>query len=264
MTLPRLRWRCPPVPIALADDEVHLWRANLKQGPGVQALLERTLSADELDRAGRFRFARDRDRFVVRRGLLRAVLARYLQLPPASIRFDYCSHGKPYLSRELAGTGVRFNLSHSGGRALFAITRGREVGVDLERVVPARAELSVARQFFALSELEALRQLGKHGRVEGFFNCWTRKEAYLKARGEGLSVALDAFQVSLLPGEPARLIRSSVGPDEPTRWRLEDLQPWPNYAGALAAEGVPWRLTCWEWPRPAEQAGGPQSGQCGR
>jgi 4'-phosphopantetheinyl transferase len=229
-------WSRPPASVAASPDELHVWRVDVDRFGSDLERLEETLSATELARARRFRFAIDRERFILRRGLLRAVLARYLGLPPETLEYRLTPHGKP----EVAGMrplDLRFNLSHSAGLALIAVTEGREVGVDVERVVSQRADEGVARRFFAPGEVAELRRFEGHEWMEAFFRCWTRKEAYVKARGEGLSFPLDRFAVSVGLDEPAQLRRVEGDAAEALRWSMLALNPAPEYVGAAVVEG---------------------------
>ena len=240
-------WNPPSETLALGIDEVHVWRARLDQEPSrVQSLLS-TLSTDERERADRFHFQRDREHFIIARGALRAILGRYLQRDATRVRFYYGPHGKPALANESEDNAFRFNISHSHERALYAITRGREIGVDLERVRPILNVEEIAQRFFSQRETAALRALPPETRTRAFFACWTRKEAYIKARAEGLSFPLDKFDVSLAPGEPAALLSAPEDPQEASRWTLLELEPGPGYVAALAVEGNGWRLACWDW-----------------
>ena len=237
-------WSPPPPSLALGDDEVHVWRAELDPATEVIERLQQTLAADERERADHFYFERDRRHFTVARGVLRALLGRYLGEEPNRLRFNYSPHGKPALATD---GDLRFNLSHSHGLALYAFARGRELGIDLERHRPDVADEGIAERFFSRAEVEALQALPRELRPEGFFNCWTRKEAYIKARGEGLSLALDRFDVSLAPGEPAALLSLRGNLQEAARWSLRALAPGAGYAAALAVEGQGWELKCWRW-----------------
>jgi 4'-phosphopantetheinyl transferase len=205
-----------------------------------------------LERAGRFHFARDRDHYTVARAVLRDILGRYLGLAPASLRFKYNPFGKPSLDD--GARGVRFNLSHSGGIALYAVALGREVGVDVEQLKDEMDCGGVAERFFSPSEVAALRTLPPEAQKRAFFDCWTRKEAYVKARGDGLSLPLDSFDVSVAPGEPAALLRTRDDACEASRWTLRELSTEPGYAAALAVEGRDWRLRCWRWEVEAYRA----------
>lgn len=238
-----LDWERAPAQVRAVREEVHVWRTSCRLSAGEILTLRRLLSVDELERAGRFHFARDRDHYTVARAVLRVILGRYTGLPPASLRFKYNSFGKPSLDG--CEGGVRFNLSHSGGLALYAVALGREVGVDVEQLKDEMDCGGVAEQFFSPSEVAALRSLPTEGQKRAFFDCWTRKEAYIKARGEGLSLPLDSFDVSLAPDEPAALLCTRDDACEAARWTLRELSPGPGYAAALAVEGRDWRLRCW-------------------
>jgi 4'-phosphopantetheinyl transferase len=244
-------WGLPPARIMLGSDEVHVWRVSLdKPAPQIDSFLH-TLAADELTRAERFYFQRDRERFIIAHGVLRAVLGLYLNRAPERLSFCYHSHGKPALVRESAEDQLRFNMSHSHGVALYAVARGREVGVDLEFIRRDLEVEQIAERFFSRRELSTLRALPTELRKEAFFLCWTRKEAYIKARGEGLSLPLDQFDVSLIPGEPAALLSTRPDSQEALRWSLQELTLASGYVAALAVEGRGWSLSCWEWPRPS-------------
>jgi 4'-phosphopantetheinyl transferase len=221
-------WSSPPSSLSVQPGDVHVWRMELEVAdePFLQLL-----QPDELDRANRFYFEKDRKRFVIARGFLRVLLGRYLQNDPKSLMFSYGAYGKP----ALAATSLRFNMSHSGNVALYALTEGREIGVDVERVRADFTSDDIARRFFSPFEVESLCGLPGEERVEGFFRCWTRKEAYIKATGRGLSQPLDGFDVTLGPSESAALLRNDDGTHE--RWTMADIEVGPGYAGALAVEG---------------------------
>lgn len=238
-------WASPPRPPRLANGEVHVWLASLTQPAAQVAELRELLDADERGRADRFHFEKDRGRFVVARALLRRLLGLYLNARPAELSFAYGAFGKPELRGEAgAPPALRFNLAHSHELALYAFARGREVGVDLEHVRPDLAGEEIAERFFSAREVAALRSLAPEARAEGFFNCWTRKEAYIKALGEGLSHPLDSFTVSLRPGEPAALLEVEGDEAEAARWSLRELRPAPGYVAALVAERDDWSLRC--------------------
>jgi len=238
-------WSLPPKTLTLANDEVHVWRASLTPKASRVQRFWLTLSADERERAGRFYFQQDRERFITGRGLLRAILGNYLGVEPTQLRFCYGPHGKPALVSE---PGLCFNLSHSEGLALYAVTRGREVGVDLEFLHPDFPYEQIAEHFFSRREISTLLALSPQLRSQGFFNCWTRKEAYIKAKGEGLTLRLDQFDVSLVPGEQATLLFANGDRQELFRWTLQELNPGPGHAAALAVEGRDWRVMRWQWP----------------
>ena len=235
-------WTAPPADVRIGDREVHAWRLPLTPSePRLEAMLD-TLSAGQRARAARFHFERDRRRYVASEGLMREILARYLGVAPAEIRFEYGRRGKPALAR---APWLRFNLSRSHELALLGVTRSREIGVDVERVRDLGDWELIAKHFFAEAERQALAGLPPDLRIPGFFNCWTRKEAYVKAVGDGLYQALDSFTVSLAPEQPARLVSVADDPAETARWRVEHVRPEPGYVGALFVEGWDWELACW-------------------
>ncbi len=245
-------WHVPPADLTLGDDEIHVWRVHLALTAGDILALRRTLAADELARAKRFHFQEDRQRFIAARGALRDILGRYLQRPPQEVRFRYSAHGKPLLAaahaqEDPADPHLQFNLAHAGDLALVAVARRRPVGVDIERFRPDISQELLAARTFSPREQAQLQALPAGLQTQGFFNCWTRKEAYVKARGEGLSLPLDQFDVSLAPGEPAQLLHVAGDPQEAARWTLMELAPGPDHAAALAVPGHGWRLTCWQW-----------------
>ena len=231
----------------IAAREVHVWRGSLDLMPTVVERLRRLLSHDELARAGRFHFERDRQHFIVARGCLRTILSCYLKTPATEIEFIYGVNGKPQLADScLQAQPLYFNLAHSAGLALYAFTHVGEIGVDLEQI---RSELTgddIARQFFSKSELACLTRLPSEVRQEAFFNCWTRKEAFIKAKGIGLSLALDQFDVTLAPNEPPALLWTGWDENEASRWSLKGIIAGPGYVGAVAVAGHDWELTCFE------------------
>jgi len=241
-------WYPPAKPLKLGSDEVHVWRASLDVTALQVQSLQQSLTGDEQKRAMRFYFRKDREHFIVARGLLRLILGRYLDIEPAQLRFWYSPYGKPALASEIGRNRLRFNVSHSHGLALYAITCGRELGVDVEFNRTDLAEEQIAERFFSPREVAALRALPANMQQKAFFRCWTRKEAYIKARGEGLTLPLDQFEVSLEPGKPAAMI-TNVDPQEVARWSIQELTPGPGYVAALAVEGHDWRLKCWQWPQ---------------
>ncbi len=250
--LPPYCWPDPPAHTGLSCGDVHVWCASLDRLlPGLPALV-RTLSEDERKRSERFRFKQDRMRFTLCRGTLRGILSRYLAVSPAQVRFCATARGKPALADANGGDRLRFNLSHSHGYVLYAITGGVEIGVDLERVRPVPEADQIVRRFFSSTENDAYFALPPARRPEAFFNCWTRKEAYLKATGEGFFRPLDRFDVSFVPDAPARLLRVDGDPDEALRWSLQALTPVAGYAAALVTEGPRGRLSCWRWSAPWE------------
>jgi 4'-phosphopantetheinyl transferase len=221
----------------LDANAVHVWRVGLDQPAHIRDRLPGLLVPEERDRAARFVFDRDRDHYVVGRGVLRILLGRYLGLPPELVPIAYGRFGKPELAAGSPHARLAFNLAHSHGFALYAFAQGRRVGIDLERVRPMPDAESIAARFFSARERAALSALPAGERVNGFFRAWTRKEAFIKALGEGLSRPLDRFSVSLGPGEPARLLEVADDPAEAGRWTLRDLDAPSGFLAALAADG---------------------------
>lgn len=222
----------------LGQGIVDVWRGCLDQSPNVQGRLAALLSDDERERAARFHFERDRSRYVVGRGLLRILLDGYAGIDAAHLRFRYGRHRKPFL----VGSGPFFNVAHSGAVVLYAFSSTREVGVDVELMEPELPGDGIAERFFSPVEVAALHALPEEDQPRAFLACWTRKEAFLKARGDGLTLALDSFDVSLAPAEPAAVLGMRWSSDEHLRWKLVDLSdPERGQVAALAAPGTDWQ-----------------------
>lgn len=251
-------WHDAPELLTLPDDEAHIWRADLEQAPRTLETLYSILSPDEQERASRFFFQIDREHFVVARSALRIILSRYVDLSPRHLRFTLNRYGKPSLSHARSAD-LRFNVSHSYGLGLYVIARGRDVGIDIEHVRDDLASLEIAERFFSQTEVLVLQALPPSLRPTAFFNCWTRKEAYVKARGDGLSHPLDRFTVSLAPGAPALLLSTDDDPSEASRWSLTELFPREGYRAALAVEGTTPLLRYWQWHTETNIAGSPLS-----
>ncbi|MCM3904411.1 MAG: 4'-phosphopantetheinyl transferase superfamily protein [Pyrinomonadaceae bacterium] len=206
-----------------------------------------TLSTDEQVRANRFHFERDREHFIIARGLLRTILATYVDAEPAQINFSYSAYGKPALTTN--PSSLSFNLSHSHGHCLLAVVSGRQVGVDIEMLRDDLAHEEIAERYFSPREASRFRALPKQLYTAAFFNCWTRKEAFVKAHGKGLSLGLDQFDVSFVPGEPARL-EYVQEPLNLSNWSLSDIHVGDRYAAAVVVEGPACLVHSREWPLP--------------
>jgi 4'-phosphopantetheinyl transferase len=232
----------------LAAHEVHLWRVNLEAAAQEEPAEDRwsaLLSADEQARATRFHFARHRQYFTATRAILRRVLAAYLGTDPKVLAFVYGGKNKPALGGEHTNNSLAFNVSHSGDIALFAFARSRQVGVDVELIRSNFDTSAIARRFFSAAEQSQIAALDPEQRHEAFFRCWTRKEAYIKAIGEGLSLPLDQFDVSLKPNDHNALLATRPDELEAQRWSLRDVAAGPGYVAALCASGTDWKLIDW-------------------
>nr|VFJ97642.1 MAG: 4'-phosphopantetheinyl transferase [Candidatus Kentron sp. H]VFJ98175.1 MAG: 4'-phosphopantetheinyl transferase [Candidatus Kentron sp. H]VFK03229.1 MAG: 4'-phosphopantetheinyl transferase [Candidatus Kentron sp. H] len=240
-------WRTPPDDFMLPEDQVHVWRARLNLPEAEVEGLRAFLTEEELRKANRFHFPEHRRHFTVARGTLRRLLGGYLGESPGDIRFLYNPYGKPFLD-----TSLRFNLSHSGEMALYAFTHNREVGIDIEWVRRGIEDgEQIAKRFFSPGEVETFLGLPAPLRKTAFFNGWTRKEAYIKARGKGLSIPLDQFEVTLAPGSAARLLATRDDPQNATRWMMRALAPGEDYIATLVVEGPPCEIRYWTEPATA-------------
>lgn len=236
-------WSSPPATLTLQPDHVDVWRVDTGFSLDELHRLEATLSDDEKERAARFHFTADRDRFIAAHGCLRDVLSRYLHGEPAQFDFSTNPHGKPALRDHQ----LEFNLSHSGDFALIAITRERKIGVDVERIRSGISAHVIAQQYFSKHEFAELQSLPVEQRETAFFTCWTRKEAYIKAQGLGLSLPLESFDVSLTPNEPAMLRATRPDAQEASRWTLLSLDVDPCYQAAVAVEDQDLKFRLWDW-----------------
>lgn len=232
------------VPSKLGDDEVHLWQVQLDAPALQQTCWEDPLSPDELERARRFHFPRDARRFTTTRGMLRTLLAEYLGARPKEISFEYGPKGKPALAGKHASSGLHFNVSHSEERAFIGMAR-RNLGVDIEHVRDDVRVDEIAQRFFSVAERKALFSLTPEQRARAFFDCWTRKEAFIKAKGDGLFLQLDEFDVSVVPDEPARLLATRPDLEEVKRWQMSATDVGPEYAAAVTVEAGQLELSYW-------------------
>lgn len=239
-----LTWSKSPATLILQPGQVDIWRISLGLPSATVKFLESVLPLDERERAARFRFPGGKERFIVAHGCLRHILGRYLDCTPEQLRFSKSEYGKPALQNG----GLQFNLSHSGEFALVVITLARKVGVDVERLRPDLELVRMASRFFSQNEVAELMALPPGERQIAFFRCWSRKEAYIKAQGFGLSLSLDSFDVSL--DAPAILRATRPDTAEAARWRLLSLEVEPGYAAAVAVEGQGLEFRFWEFVAP--------------
>jgi 4'-phosphopantetheinyl transferase len=228
--------------IALADNEVHLWRVDLARVARPEQRWEKILSEDERKRAVRFHFSEDRQYFTATRALLRIILGGYVDSDPTELTFRYSEKEKPSLSAPHSTSSVEFNVSHSGSVAMLAFARGRALGVDVEQLRDNFDQEAIARRFFSEAEQRELASLAPSERNHGFFRCWTRKEAYIKAQGAGLSLPLSEFDVSLKPHDENALLATRPDGAEGTQWSLRDVPAGEGYVAALCVRGHGWRL----------------------
>src|SRR5258706_4264583 len=231
----------------LSPDQIHVRRVPLNQNPELLSELNEVLSPDERARAERFRFDKDRNQFIESRAVLRPLLGRYLNVSPNELAFAFSAHGKPALANGLSDSGLRFNLSRRDGLALIAVTRNRGIGIDVELVRADLPVVEIAEVRFSENELAILRSLPESQQDAGFYNCWTRKEAYVKARGEGFSFPLKQFDVSLTPGATASLLEVRGSDTEVDRWTMQELSVGDGYVAALMFEGRDATVICKDW-----------------
>ena len=236
-------WLKCPDRLDFQSHQVDVWRIKLDLPLATVKQLESTLSTDESQRARRFHFEKDKTNYIVAHGCLRDILSRCLQCEPGKLNFDINDYGKP----SIKGYKLEFNLSHSGNLALIAVSRECKVGVDVEHIRSNMEFESIANRFFSPNEVAELISLPLEQRTIAFFNCWTRKEAYIKAQGLGLSLPLDSFDVSLTPNEPVLLHATRPDSHEANRWSLYSLEVDSGYAAAVAINDKDLKLRLWDW-----------------
>jgi 4'-phosphopantetheinyl transferase len=233
-------WDSAPSGLRPAEGVVHVFCAPLDVSANRLAELSHLLSSDEWLRAGRIHQERDWRRFLAARGTLREILGGLLKVQPGNLVFSLGEFGKPQIAEPAAGQSLYFNVAHSVAK--------HDLGVDLERIRALEEAEQIASRFFSAREASCLHALPEEQRLEGFFNCWTRKEAYLKGIGRGLDDGLNLIEVSLAPGEPAELLNARY---KLPQWRLHSLAPAAEFVGALAVQQTDLQLNCWRWDGPA-------------
>ncbi len=239
----KIEWNIPIKNLKIENDEVHIWLASLNAGRPSTEGLEKILSEDEIKRAEKFYFKKDRNHFVACRCILRNILSLYLDIPAGDIKFSYNTYGKPSVPEKK----IFFNLSNSYGLAIYGITCNKEIGIDIEHIPEDFSWEEIVEQFFSKKEIMELYKTPCDMRKKAFFNCWTRKEAYIKAKGMGLSIPLDSFDVSLMPGEPVKLLEVRGKREEKSPWFLKEILINNNYVSALAVEGYNLTFKYWKW-----------------
>ena len=240
-----VEWSTPGSDLALGSRQVDIWRAWLDVEPQETARFFSFLTVEERSRANRFVFSRDRDRFVVARGTLRQLAGAYLRTSPADLRLEAGPYGKLTF---VDHPHLRFNLAHSSGLGLYVFTMEREVGIDIERIQDEFASELIAERYFSIIERNELRGLPMEMRVKAFFLCWTRKEAFVKAIGQGLQIPLDSFDVSVSPNQPAKLRCEQEG-----HWTMRSFYAAENYIGSTVIEGDPQSVRFWDFQRPGQE-----------
>jgi 4'-phosphopantetheinyl transferase len=235
-----LPWVPATAPPTLADNELHVWRASLDLSSDVRERLQSTLNSDEKTRVERLLIEKAREHFVAARGILRELLGAYLGVDAREIAFRYGPEGKPSLSPE-HNSKVSFNVSHSNGMGMFVFANDQEIGADIEYVKTDFRGMEIASRFFSEKESAALAKLPLEERDEAFFGCWTKKEAYVKAHGQGLSIPLDSFTVEF--SKSKQVLRDEGG----ARWSCYALEVGPRFAAAVVAAGENWSVKSWEW-----------------
>ncbi len=240
-------WTAPPATLEASTQRVDVWVASLDRAAyaGLPRLLS-VLSRDERDRAERFQFAQHRCRFIAGRGLLRLILARYAAIPAKDLGFCYGPQGKPSLRAEMGVRDLMFNVAHSEGLALYAVARERRIGVDVEHMREVPDVESIIRRHFSVGEQAAWRSLPVSEHGEAFLRAWTRKEAYLKACGDGLTRPLYDVEVTFTPRQPVRLLSVEGNERKARSWSLRALAPAPGCVAALCVEGHGWAIACWQ------------------
>jgi 4'-phosphopantetheinyl transferase len=245
----KLLWSLPTNQRQLDNNNVHVWAVDLNKSTERIFSLHQTLSSDEQDRAGRFHFERDRNRFIAGRGILREILGSYLETTPSQLQFIYNPQGKPALTSFPERPLLHFNLTRSQDLALIAVTRACAVGIDVEWIHPINDAENIAARFFSPREAAELAAIPNGQREAAFYNLWTRKEAFLKATGEGITEKLGQIEVSFLPEQPAQIRSISGDSRAAADWTLTGFTPAPGYVAAVAAQAQGLKLSCWQWPR---------------
>ena len=239
-------WLSPPEPLSLPQNTVDVWRGIVDCPKGSLRDFWDILSKDEQERALRYKFPIHRDRYIAARGILRRILGRYITQGPQTFLFSLGPHGKPFLNKNNSAS-CKFNVAHSGDLALYAISYDLEVGIDVETHRDTIDYQSMISRILTEQEASQLWALSQEDRQAAFFSCWTKKEAYLKARGNGLIFPMKQIAVGVATKQPSSLLEVHGDPGEATRWSLKELLPGPGYSAAVVASGSEWHLRCWDY-----------------
>jgi 4'-phosphopantetheinyl transferase len=243
-------WHSPPALLELPIENIHIWKANLDRSESFVKQMEKSLSDDELSRAKKYHFSRDAEHFIVSRGILRKILSLYLKIKPDQLEFQYGAYGKPYLTENLNKNTIQFNIAHSHSLAVYAFALDVQLGIDVEYICRTPGAEDIFARFFSTYENSVFQKLPMEQRQWAFFRCWTLKEAFIKATGEGLAYPLNQFDVAFAPGEPARLLNIAGNSEEAFQWILKDFTPDSGYISAIALKvkkNSRWNLEFWEW-----------------
>ena len=236
------QWSCTSDGPILSSDQVHIWSISYEWLGANSTCFAQTISWDERARAERYRFLEDRSRFVIRRGILRMILGRYLSVEPSHIKLDYGPYGKPHLAGEFDSDSLQFSLAYSHELVVYAFARKCQVGIDVERIQPLPDIEQISAQFFTTRENRKINELDGLAKLLAFYHCWTRKEAYVKAIGAGLTYPMNQLEVSVDPNEPAQLLWAEKHPQAATQWSLKSFAPADDYVSALAIKGHQWHF----------------------
>lgn len=239
-----LLWDSPPAELPVLKQTAHVWCVALDFSQDILKTFLSLLSSDEQERAQQFRFEKDRNHFIAARGLLREVLSRYSNIEPQKLKFHYNIYGKPSLADY---SQLQFNLSHSNGLALYALTLDNNIGVDIEFKGRECDIDAIAQRYYSPREYEILNKLSGTEKTDAFFNAWARKEAFLKALGQGISYSLDKVEVTLTADELARFVAIHDTAQDVSQWYLHALNPSPDFAAALAIKGHVDKVETWRW-----------------
>lgn len=229
---------------SLEPDHVHIWSVSKSNHIDRLQQYWEILNQEERLRAGKFRFSKDQNCFVIARGVLRILLGKYLSIDPVKIQFKRGHNGKPYVDYEI---NIQFNVSHSRNMIVLGFVLEHNIGVDIEYALREVEIIKIANLFFAKEEVTALMALEKDYHTQAFYNCWTRKEAFIKAEGSGLAFPLDQFVVSLDSKEEATLIDTKWDKKEKEKWVLDTLEPEENYIGAVSVKGNVSEIQTWQY-----------------
>ena len=233
MTIP---WQTTPLDLEISSTYVDVWLTSTELKEEQVQEYKKLLSTAELARAEKFVPDHKRREYIITRGVLKQALSRITGLAASGLDFSYGGHGKPYLDINLAGKNIAFNVSHSYGVALVAITRGGRLGIDVEKIRPEVDWRDLAKRFFSESEFQALDRCPDGSSLKSFFTCWTRKEAFVKAVGDGVARGLSGFDVSIDPNETAGSLNIRWPDEDAAQWSIRNIPVPGNYTAALAVD----------------------------